>query len=62
MRALEAQHDIHGLNRARIVMTTALSDKKSVFLAFSRECDAYLVKPLARQVLVAQMKQLQVIV
>ena len=62
MRALEAQHDIHGINRARIVMTTALGDKSNVFLAFSRECDAYLVKPLARQVLVAQMKQLQVIV
>ena len=62
MRALEAQHDIHGLNRSRIVMTTALGDKSNVFLAFSQECDAYLVKPLARQVLVAQMKQLQVIV
>jgi len=62
MRALEAQHDIHGLNRARIVMTTALGDKSNVFLAFSQECDAYLVKPLARQVLVEQMKQLQVIV
>lgn len=62
MRALEAQHDIHGLNRSRIVMTTALGDKSNVFLAFSRECDAYLVKPLARQVLVEQMKQLQVIV
>ncbi len=62
MRALEAKHDIHGLNRAKIVMTTALGDRKSVFLAFSRECDAYLVKPLARQALVEQMKQLQIIV
>ena len=61
MRALEARHGIHGLSRARIVMTTALGDQSNVFLAFKQECDAYLVKPLSREALVAEMNNLQLI-
>lgn len=46
IRALEADRGIHGLNGAKVVMTTALDDRKQVMTAFRDQAEAYLVKPV----------------
>lgn len=45
MRAIEAEHGLGPGKAARIVMTTALSDKDNLLEAIPL-CDAYLVKPI----------------
>jgi two-component system chemotaxis response regulator CheY len=38
-----------GLDRAKIIMTTALNDSKDILSSFRDECDGYLVKPIKKQ-------------
>lgn len=45
MRGLEEAHGIAREEGARIVITSALDDSKSVLEAFDARCDGYLVKP-----------------
>lgn len=49
IRAAEKNADIAGLERARIIMTTALNDSKDILSSFRDECDGYLVKPIKKQ-------------
>ncbi len=42
----------------RVIMTTARDDFGSVFKAFDRQCDAYLVKPVDRRKLTEHLKSL----
>ena len=46
IRRMEAAQGIRSTLGARIVMTTAVSDIRSVLKAFNELCDAYLFKPL----------------
>jgi two-component system chemotaxis response regulator CheY len=46
---------------AKIIMTTALRDIENVSAAFRELCDGYLVKPIARDKLMALLKDLEVI-
>lgn len=45
-----------GTTAARVIMTTALDDVKTVMEVFKNECDAYMVKPIDRGKLVAHLK------
>lgn len=58
LRATEAARGIHGLERACVVMTTALSDVEHVMAAFSQQADAYLVKPIDFDALRTQLQKL----
>lgn len=49
IRAAEKEAGIAGLERARIIMTTALNDSKDILSSFRDECDGYLVKPIKKQ-------------
>ncbi|HKJ91397.1 MAG TPA: response regulator [Oceanipulchritudo sp.] len=49
IRAAEKEASIAGLERARIIMTTALNDSKDILSSFRDECDGYLVKPIKKQ-------------
>lgn len=51
MRALEAERGIRSTCGAKIVMTTALDDPKTVVEAFKGLCDTYLVKPIDKEAL-----------
>jgi len=44
--------------RAKVIMTTALSDKQNVFSAFREQCDAYLPKPINKIKLVETLESL----
>ena len=48
IRALEEAVGVISTNGAKIVMTTALGDLKSVKVAYSNLCDAYLTKPIQK--------------
>ncbi|MBN2343330.1 MAG: response regulator [Deltaproteobacteria bacterium] len=45
----------------KIIMVTALGDKKNVIDAFKEEADGYLVKPVEKEKLVKQLKKLDLL-
>lgn len=45
-------------DRAKVIMTTALSDIKNVAAAYNALCDAYLTKPVRRDQLEAAIQEL----
>jgi two-component system chemotaxis response regulator CheY len=46
IRTAEDVAGLEGLERTKIVMTTALDASKDIMHAFRNECDGYLVKPI----------------
>ena len=58
VRTLEENQGIQGLERTKVIMTTASSDPRDVRTAFRSECDAYLVKPIHKPKLMEHLKDL----
>jgi two-component system chemotaxis response regulator CheY len=58
IREIESQHRIPAARRSRAIMTTALSDTRNVVESFKGHCDAYLVKPIDRKVLISEIADL----
>ena len=58
IRAIEDGAGARGPRRAKIIMTTALSDFKNVSAAFWELCDEYLVKPINRHKLIQHLGNL----
>ena len=48
IRILESNHGIIPADGAKIIMSTSLSDGKTIMSSFKEQCDGYLVKPLDR--------------
>lgn len=46
IRNIESSNGISGLSGAKVIMTTALSDKKNILKAFRDQCEAYITKPV----------------
>ncbi len=46
---------------AKIIMTSTLNDRKNILVAYTNQCDVYLVKPVEYQQLVAQIRLLGLI-
>ena len=61
IRAMEETRGIVSHNGAKIVMTTAVDDIKSVAQCFQDLCDAYLVKPIDLAKLLGLMKSYQLV-
>jgi two-component system, chemotaxis family, chemotaxis protein CheY len=61
IREFEEARGISGPAAVKVFMTSALSDGKNVFKAFREQCEAYLVKPIDRQKLVAQLRTFNLI-
>ncbi len=61
IRKTEKEHGVEGLDCAKVIMTTALSDPKNVMGAFREGCEAYIVKPVQKNKLLAEMEKLGVI-
>ena len=62
IRELEKEKGFVYPDGARIVMTTALDDVKTVSKSFGNLCDAYLVKPIHRDDLIAELQKLNLVV
>ncbi|MBN1436417.1 MAG: response regulator [Sedimentisphaerales bacterium] len=58
IRELEREHGIKSLDGVKVIMTTAFSDKENVISAFRTGCEAYIVKPVSRAKLFAEMDKL----
>ncbi len=56
IRNLESQRGIGGRDSVKIIMISALSDKKNILEAFRAPCEAYLIKPLEKSKLLDQVR------
>ena len=61
IRSMEESLGIMGLDRIKIIVTSASSDREDIRSAFHSECDAYLIKPIDRTVLIKQIKELNLL-
>lgn len=61
IRELESQQGRVAKLGARILMTTALHDKDNIMQSFRAQCDGYLVKPIDKRKLLAQLRELELI-
>lgn len=59
IREAEKRAGIAGLDRAKIIMTTALGGSDDILTAFRDECDGYLVKPIKKQELLKLLDMLE---
>ncbi|MCX7747370.1 MAG: response regulator [Clostridia bacterium] len=50
-----------GLDCAKVIMTTALSDFENIKSAFIEQCEAYLVKPIQKAKLLSVLENLELI-
>jgi two-component system chemotaxis response regulator CheY len=56
IRRIEEDLHIFPPNNAKIIMTSALSDKTNIMDAFINQCESYLVKPIEYEKLLEQMQ------
>jgi two-component system chemotaxis response regulator CheY len=61
IRSLEVCYSVNELSRTKVVMTTALDDFKNVSNAYNGLCDGYLVKPLRRDRVLEELRNLGLI-
>lgn len=58
IKNLEQSHGIKEEQEAKVIMTTALSDRDNVVKAAKAQCSAYMIKPLTRQKILEQLSEL----
>jgi two-component system chemotaxis response regulator CheY len=61
IRAFEEGSGVQGLDRAKVIMTSASSERGDIRSAFRVECDAYLIKPIDKGKLIQQMRELNLL-
>ncbi|THB75566.1 MAG: response regulator [Desulfobulbaceae bacterium] len=62
LRQMEEDHGILEIEATKVIMTTALDDSKSIMRAFTEgHCEAYLTKPIDKDKLINQLKDLMLI-
>ena len=61
IRAVEQAQGILSTYGAKIIMTTALEDMKTVAASFNALCDAYVFKPIDKHVLLRRMQELHLV-
>jgi two-component system chemotaxis response regulator CheY len=58
IREVEKENGIQGLDVAKVIMTTAKSLSKDVLGAFNTGCESYLIKPIKKKNIVAEIEKL----
>ncbi len=58
IRKTEEMLGIYGFDSVKIIMTTALDDNKNIMQAFRSQCEGYLVKPILKDKVHAEIKRL----
>lgn len=61
IRVMENEQGIFGSKMVKIIMTTALSDATNIMSAFNSQCEAYITKPIDKQKIIKEMKELELI-
>lgn len=62
IRELEKEKGVEGLDGVKIIMTTAKGQSEDIFDAFNTGCEAYLIKPVRKPELIAEIQKLGLIV
>lgn len=57
IRQIEKEHGIEGLDRTKIIMTTAKEQPKDIFSAFNNQCESYLIKPIRKNDLLEEVEK-----
>lgn len=58
IRVIEKSRGITKEGAVKVIMTTALSDRKNVLEACRKRCDAYLIKPIHKEKLYSKLEEL----
>ena len=58
IREIENTHGIDEPRRVKVIMTTTASQQAKTMKAFHYGCNGYLVKPISKDALIAEMKKL----
>lgn len=58
IRDIEDNRHIYGENCVKVLMTSALDDKKNMLTAFSRGCDGYITKPITKKQILGKVSEL----
>jgi two-component system, chemotaxis family, chemotaxis protein CheY len=61
IRAAEAKKGLERVRQAKVLMTTALRDARNVYEAIREKADGYLVKPIDKNRLMAEIRSLGLI-
>jgi len=61
IRGLESMHGVGGFDGSKIIMTSVLHDFENIKTAFSEQCEGYIVKPITRDKVVQQMRDLRLV-
>jgi two-component system chemotaxis response regulator CheY len=61
IRKIEEDRGILGNDGTKVIMTTALGDAKNVLNAFRSQCEGYLQKPISKEHMITQLKELGLI-
>ena len=61
LRSIESEHGILGNDAVKVLMTTALGDAKNVLKAFRSQCEGYLQKPISKEAIVRELRELNLI-
>ena len=61
IRQEEEERGIGGFDGVKIIMTTALDDAKNIFSAFRHGCEAYIMKPIDRNLFLGKVRELGLI-
>ena len=62
IRRMEDEYGIGGNEATKVIMTTALDDSQNIIRAFTEgRCEAYLTKPIEKDKLFGQLKDLKLI-
>ena len=61
IRALEEKNGVFVGNGVKIVMVTALGDKKNILEAFHEGCEYYLVKPFQQQKILELLNEMELL-
>lgn len=61
IREIEKENGISGLKGAKIIMITALGDFDNIKTAFRGQCEGYIVKPVDKEKLIENLRNLGVI-
>ncbi|MFP3983648.1 MAG: response regulator [Desulfurivibrionaceae bacterium] len=59
IRTLEKEAGLTGRQRAKIVMITVLVNQDAVYESIRRQADGYLIKPVTREKIEAELKRLK---
>jgi two-component system chemotaxis response regulator CheY len=62
IRETEQKEKITSENRAKVIVTTSLSDAENIIESFKAACDSYLIKPIRKAKLLSEIKSLGLLI